>query len=86
MNPNKLAEHTKKWRLESKGLGTKQLHWHFAESVRQASYFKGSGTIAAKFYEKKADFFLNEFEKAKNKERRNAERVLERGECVRIEK
>ena len=86
MNPNKLKEHTNKWQLKSKGLGSRELHWHFAESVRQASYFRGSGTIAAKFYEKKADFFLNKFEGAKNKERRNAERVLERGQCARIGK
>jgi hypothetical protein len=54
------------------------LHWQFAESERQASYYRGSGTVAADFFERKADFFLNEFEKARNKERRNAERALAR--------
>jgi len=74
---HKDRENLKRWREQAKGMDLRQLHWQYADSVRQASYYHGSGTQTEEFYAKRADFYLDLFQKGRNKEQKKMERKIQ---------
>ena len=74
MKPDTATDHRARWEEQAKGMDIKQLHWQYAEAVRQASYYRGSQTKVHEWYQERADFYLDKFQKARNRAKRAAER------------
>lgn len=75
MKPDTASDHRARWAEQAKGMDIKALHWQYADSIRQASHYRGSQAQVHDFYQERADFFLDKFQKARKKAKRAAERL-----------
>lgn len=55
-----------RWKDQARNMDIKQLHWQFGEAIRQASYYRATPKVAS-FYQDRADFFLDLFQKERAK-------------------
>jgi|TARA_Y100000289_G_scaffold5663_2_gene5154 hypothetical protein len=63
-----LLDERKRFKAQAKGLDLKQLHWVYADSVRQAGIYEYTHAKTSEAHKRRAAFFLERFQTLRAKE------------------
>ena len=71
-----MLDEQKRFKEQAKGLDLKQLHWVYADSVRQAGIYEYTHAKTSEAHRRRAAFFLERFQTLRSKEQKKAELLI----------